>query len=299
MRFLITTVLLLTLTLGYSQKSRIIKNDSLKYKSVQLITDTIAWSEEITEGLFIKATRPMKTAGRATACIIKYKKKYFLLSNYHVLTGRVWEDTARLSDNQPTEWNRITVTLYSKNDNRYENVVFPLHDQNGNRTYLSLPVNPETRRVTIDIALIPLDTIPGTAIISPISIPNKIPKWEIKPMTKLFCYGYSKRTWRDVYPFCDTLETVADSSFNNKDYFISVYNPPNMHGSSGSPVFLQDGKKYKFIGIQFAVVAQEFQHHQSHYYDFLFPGTDYTNPIGFIITVDYLKQFLDLILEGK
>ena len=288
---LITSLIISLFCNSQINKDRIIKNDSLQYKSVQLITDSLLSFNNLLQITY--------TSGRGTAFIIKYKKDYFLITNYHVITGRTWEDTSIFAlKNKNNEWDRITVTLYSKNAKGYESINYSLHDENGKRTYLSIPVNTETKTVSIDIALIKLDNLRGETIISPIELGNKIKKWEIKPNTPLFCYGYSKRTWDDVYPFCDTVISVGDSSFSNKDYFISVYNPPNMHGSSGSPVYYKTQDGLSFIGIFFAVVPIELQRPYSKFYDFLFPQTTYLNPIGFIITVDYLKESLDLLL-GK
>ncbi|HEV8273128.1 MAG TPA: hypothetical protein VGQ04_17565, partial [Chitinophagaceae bacterium] len=111
--------------------------------------------------------------------------------------------------------------------------------------------------------------------------------------TRLYSYGYSKRTENDLYPYCDTLYTVGDSVFNNTDKYIFVYNPGDMHGSSGSPVYYKKNNKYHLVGVYFASIPPEW----SFSYPEIFYRNKYNNTVGLIVTINYLRESLNLILK--
>jgi hypothetical protein len=262
------------------RKSQILLNDSLKYKSVQIRLE--GYNYALNEC-------------RATGFFLHYKSKYYFVTNYHVLSGRWWEDTARFT----LPWafkepDGMTVTHYSENEHGNTNVYYELREGSQRRNYFSSPVNYFYRRINPDLAFYEVEKLPGDALIGPVDLSERSKKMQILPNTRLYCFGFSKRKWENLYPYCDTLYTVGDSTFNSTDNFISVYNPLKMQGSSGAPVFAETEGKHLFIGVFFAVIKPEMMWN----YPELFPRNQYMNPIGFIISAHYLKQTLDYLISS-
>jgi hypothetical protein len=278
--------LLIVLWLSFTQ-------DSISQISVSQITKNKKYNSVHIYVPGIEISKEQMHIVHGTGFFIRFKTQNYLVSCYHILVGRIWEDTTyfeRMLDKEPPV---VRVRFHTKNENDSAFQLYRLKDDNGNRNTLSIPVDKATRRA-IDFAFLKIDSIPNNAIVNLIDLDGIRERWKLKPNSKLLTYGYSnsKRQMNDKYSYCDTNFTLLEKSFSSSDYFVLTNNTPNVQGSSGSPVFDEKGN---FIGIHFAVIPPEW--HTNDDYSFLLSGKYYSNPIGVIITSNYLKESLNLLLK--
>jgi hypothetical protein len=231
---------------------KFIKSDSLKFRSVQL-----SYNNKFKRYLF--SSEQGSANYRGTGFFIKFKGEIYFVSNYHLFSSRMIEDTTFFTKHLPvSEPYSITVSMYSNNKQGYIETDLETRDSEGNRLWLSKPVDIESRAVSLDIGVLPINDLPDSAMIYPIQI-EKDTDFFIDRNTQLYCVGFSKRTWYDISPYIDTLHSVGDTTFTQESDYITVYNPGEMHGSSGSPVFMSYKRRKIFIGVYFSTVPVEYQ----------------------------------------
>jgi hypothetical protein len=203
---------------------------------------------------WIETSLDSQKLNQGTSFLIKKGNNVFLVSNYHVLSGRPAQDTTQSTNKLGLIPNTIIVSFQARN--RYIGSVFKL--LNGDeRLFVSFPANKETKR-TIDIAILPI-VLPAEIMIKWFPVSKLKNKWLIPRSTTLtFCGFVNGENSEGTYPSIFDIKTVSDRSFNQNDQFIFAYDSIGLHGSSGSPVYYIKNKIPVLVGIISSAPSPEY-----------------------------------------
>ena len=196
----------------------------------------------------------------ASGFIALYKGQYYLVTNYHVLTNKEASDTTMFKDNRNWTPNEVHVYFHTKNGASNRRKIFAILNPNtSERKFFTFPATPgKTAYNTIDIAVLPITIPEKDILISAIDISNLNQRWEIKPKTHLYIYGFPGRNTNRKYPDVTTLTSTSDRSYNYTDRNIIATANADLEGASGSPAYIGEGRQKEFVGIQ-AGIAKNYK----------------------------------------
>lgn len=220
-----------------------------------LIIFTIITSPLYTQNLFSKDLKKysyllaaVKTGSKdsvlGTGFIISYKNQNYLVTNYHILSGRNAITSEILNPNGFPP-NELTIWFHSKK-NKLIPANYLLIDNLKKAIYFTLQID---YPIYIDIAILP------------INLPNNVSAYIIKkenfdtsshawPDKELTMVGFPKGKYdKNNYPFVFTTKSLIPP-YPNRIHPYVYYDLNIENGTSGSPVyFLDDNNKLKLIAI--------------------------------------------------
>ena len=186
-----------------------------------------------------------KSCGHATASVVTQNSEYFLVTNYHVVSGRRSTTNSLINDNGglPTH---LRCHFHGKTLGTWEPRVLPLYNGDGDPN----SDNPLWRTFTIsgsssfryaDVAVLPLAEL-GLASLYPISMENK-DQIKTSPCSRASVVGFpgARRSYK-FFPIFVTGYVASEPELPYDDMPIMLVNATTTDGMSGSPVFqIEDG----------------------------------------------------------
>lgn len=192
--------------------------------------------------LYLILAKGEKVLGTATGFVVEKNKKYYLITNWHVLSGR------HPQTNQPIDPNgkipdRVHVVHHAKKLGTWVTKIKPemLYDKKGERTWLehkngkaidivALPLKNLTKNVQIyslDLSLADADVVPQVAMrVSIIGFPLGL-------------------TSAGIFPIWKTGHIASDPDLDYKSEPLFLIDATTRGGMSGSPVVLRVTGGYK------------------------------------------------------
>ncbi len=182
--------------------------------------------------------------------VANYNGKNYIVTNYHILTGRSpWDINTSDSGYVRGQTPNLALVWFYDNDGNQVPVRYPLLDANNNRLFLTS--RHDSSNLLMDIAFIPIDAIPGKAVIESVKINDSDLYFELPGSSEVLVCGF--RGDVDValsLPNVDTVRTVDDFAYKFHDDYLFAVKTINIGGSSGGPVFYKDKReRYHFAGM--------------------------------------------------
>lgn len=235
--FLITLALVSNLfSFAQIPQDQIVHRPGLLYKSVQIGAN------------YYKAPKKIVPGDFGTGFFVKKKNHYYLVTAYHILTERSSQDTSILF--YPITPNLIAVRFHSKKGDSTVVGVFFLFNRLGRRKFYSVPY--KNGKSVLDVAILPIDSIPSGAIIDPIDLASIDTTFAINSFSELYVCGYREEVeFRAILPTIDTVKSLPPNVFNYNDSLILATSFKNitLHGSSGGPVYTDINGRPQIVGI--------------------------------------------------
>ena len=185
--------------------------------------------------LYLELSVNNNSLSTATGFIVEHSNRHYLITNWHVLSGRNPETNQPMS---PTAGIPDQVKIIHHNKNKLGTWVIgveELIDSEGNQLWLEHP-----NKNLVDVAALPLSNIPEEAIIYPLDV--SLAGTDIKAMPAMsvsilgFPFGF---TSHGAYPIWKTghIASDPDLDINGNPYF--YIDATTREGMSGSPVLLR------------------------------------------------------------
>lgn len=216
----------------------------------------------VVEPIIQHAGCPIIECGPATGFVVEKDGKHFLVTNYHVVSGRRSTDNSIISKTGGTP-THLRCTFHGPKLGVWQPKVFPLIDDNDQLVWLNTSVDGSDIFKFADIAVIPLDATDGISLY-PVFI-DESDKIRSAPCCQATVLGYpGGRSSYKYFPIWVTGYIASEPQFDYVDLPILLVNATTTAGMSGSPVFqVADGnyfdssgnycidpsRKYKFLGI--------------------------------------------------
>lgn len=186
-----------------------------------------------------------------TCFFIIYNNNYYLVSNYHILSGISPLDVNKHSkEDIPSH----LLVMLKNHYNKRIPIVFKLLNADGKRLF-KVPKKDETKRI-IDIAFLPVNKsdIPKELIINPLNISLLNESWVLNPNSSLYTCGFrGDADFALTNPIIDTVKSINDTTFNYKNKYIFAYSTIRLHGASGGLVYYKKNN----VNIPIGVISQE------------------------------------------
>jgi hypothetical protein len=218
----------------------------------------------------------------ATGFIGEFEGKYYLITCYHVLTGRESYDTTVTKVPDLPLPNKVSVYFHPKDGKEFIIKDFDLMNLKGERLFYTYHTFRYSNypNYTIDAAILPIEISDSDILIHPIDISNLDTTWNVGENQKLLVYGYpglidNKRVKSDIITVYRS--TLGDSTYSGN--VVMAITTDNLEGASGSPTYLIDRDKTIFIGM---ACGQ----------DFFRPDTE------LILVFQWIRRLLNLKLKG-
>jgi hypothetical protein len=211
----------------------------------------------------------------ATCFIVEYKAKYFLVTNYHVMTG-INFSTGQKIEKLKSIFNSVVVMFrYTDHPRLTYTVKYNIyHNLSTNFGYY---IN-EKGGVAMDLAVMPI-TIPNDALLFTIKEKDIDSSGIKKDGINLSIVGFSNPVPENDYqPITTKTKSVVGNPSSN--YGELYYKDSSFPGTSGAPVYQSLNDNYKVVGINLGALNG---------------GTVDKKPfLGIGIPVKYLHGLLDL-----
>lgn len=184
----------------------------------------------------------------ATAFILRYRQKYFLVTNYHILAGQMpsWaqpNEPAFIKGQTP---NLVSVYFYNRDHVQLPipRVYWLLNQDNTKRLFKIPKISPTGGVVDMAYLELPLDSIPKEALIDPVDVSSLNTNWLIPPKSKLIVCGFrGNDSMKIKTAIIDTVITTADYTYSPKDKFIFARKTIVFEGHSGGLVYFTNRAK--------------------------------------------------------
>jgi hypothetical protein len=166
-----------------------------------------------------------------TGFVVSAKDKYYLITNWHVVTGRD-PITGLCMDSRGYYPNRIYIWYYGKTLDSWERRFEPLYNLDSNYLWINHPLKNE-----VDVVALPLTTIGESIQIYPVRFDNQ--NCTLEYGTSITIIGFpASSSGSGTFPLkvFGTIGTDSIGQKKSKSIFFTYSKP--FHGMSGSPVFL-------------------------------------------------------------
>lgn len=194
-----------------------------------------------------------------TGSILRVNKKYYLVSNYHVLTGKDHASNTKLKETADTNTSISVTFLPVKKQRPLLMMSYRLYNKNGWPNFRSYYLNGKL----LDISIMPVK-IPRRAKRFALSINDIDTSGNYKNGTLLHCYGFPwgerKDDWKPT-EFETKAVAVDTKDIPGRQAFVYFDRMP-VKGMSGSPIYVRDSSgTYKFLSLQSNQVRPEYGRH--------------------------------------
>lgn len=201
-----------------------------------------------------RRTSTLDNENVGTCFIIKHNKKYYIATNYHILVGCLPSDTTSNCINRDIfQIPNLSFLRFQGKNRALINGIYPLLDQYNQRFFL-VP-KPYLGKRMLDLAFLPIDTIPNKALVNVIDLDNSDTSLIIQGNSYLYAYGF-KGNMSDTMtsPICDTFKTIDDFPYKYNDMYIfcnkEIHMFQTIGGESGGPVYYKDkNNKMTLVGM--------------------------------------------------
>lgn len=227
---------------------------------VQLMSSTKIYSQqdslrfdELIDYSFIingKSNSEFQTSG--TGSILKYKDKFYLITNFHVLTGKDSKTNEKFPDLKDTNSAISIIFQNADRKSKFIVIIYPIYNSKGEelfRTYMF-------KNQIIDISVLPID-VPEKVLKSFFEINDLDTTWSYEPDKKVSFWGFPNGNFKNSWqPTEMTAKTVRNSQVGEFifDPYVFFDNEP-IKGMSGSPLYIIDNdNKIKFLSVVSNVV---------------------------------------------
>lgn len=200
--------------------------------------------------------------GPATGFVVEKEGSHFLVTNYHVVSGRRSTDGAVISTTGGTP-THLRCTFHGQKLGTWQQKIVPLFDKNDKPTWLHTVINGSDIFKFADVAVIPLEHTQEITLY-PVAI-DKSDDIRSSPCSQATVLGYpgGKSSYK-YFPIWVTGYIASEPQLDYADLSILLVNATTTAGMSGSPVFqVADGnhfdssggyhisasRLYKFLGI--------------------------------------------------
>lgn len=230
--------------------------------TVQRNIDHLSCVSLVVEPIIQHTGCPTIECGPATGFVVEKDGEHFLVTNYHVVSGRSSTDNSIISKTGgiPTH---LRCTFHGQKLGIWQQKIFPLIDENDQPFWLNTSVNGSETFKFADVAAIPFDATDDISLY-PVSI-DVSDKIRSAPCCQATVLGYpgGKSSYK-YFPIWVTGYIASEPQLDYEDLPILLVNATTTAGMSGSPVFqvvdgsyldssgnyyIEPSRKYKFLGI--------------------------------------------------
>jgi hypothetical protein len=183
------------------------------------------------------------TLVNASGFIVHSKLNYFLVTNYHVLSGKDLK-TNSLDPNIRVSPRTIAVRFRGRSNEKWTTVNYPLFDASGKAAYFILPQMADSKY--FDLAILPIKKIDSLAFFA-IEETQLDTNVQVRKGTEVLIAGFLKRKLNIIKSHTLTLSRLEVDQNESQLYFDLFLGL----GFSGGPVFSMDfmSNSYKLIAI--------------------------------------------------
>jgi hypothetical protein len=191
---------------------------------------------EITCSGFDEQTEPNPDAPFATGIYVRSKNQKFLVTNWHVVTGKNPETQEMLGTFAPRQLKVREIIPHQGGRPRIQWI--PLYTPNGTPAWIESTknVNVEGKSQKIDLAIIPL---PFNTILGGLNVEERFTGYIARPLDQVTVIGFPYKRDRPIWKTANIAESVQPY----QDYFL--INGRTKSGMSGSGVFSTTVKAFE------------------------------------------------------
>jgi hypothetical protein len=172
--------------------------------------------------------------GTATGFVIKYDTQYYLITNWHVVTGRdPWTDSPVFNESPDT----LAAWLPIKKSGAFAWVRewIPLYDSGAGYLWVEHPLGRE-----IDVVALPLRTIDSTKWVIPLDISLENTDVDVRIAMDVSIIGFPKGlTGGGAFPIWKTGQIASEPDIDFLNMPIVLVDTRTVSGMSGSPALLR------------------------------------------------------------
>lgn len=192
-----------------------------------------------------------------TGFFIKTKKQFYLVTCFHIVSGRESTDTTFIKDEKGRLPNRLVITFHSKNKLGYTNVFYDVLS-GGKKKYTMVSSNVNkginSKNGVSDLVFFPLgNTFDSNIIIDTTMIKNTNPPLYENDILAFFGYRHN-HTSINEYCIVDTAraknEFHRDKNFSSTNSFFYFLPSKEFSGNSGCPCYIYRNSKLIFLGME-------------------------------------------------
>lgn len=176
-----------------------------------------------------------------TGSIMHFNDKYFLVTNYHVLTAKDVNTNKVFPDFKDS--NTAVSIIFQPLDGKSKFIVniYPLYDVYGNPNFATF----KFQNQIIDIAVMPI-LIPKTAAIFAFNLSDIDTTEHYLPKQQLIMFGFPKGQFKNSWQPTE-LNAYSIENYQKGKYIYDpfvFFNATPISGMSGSPVYYYDSEKH-------------------------------------------------------
>jgi hypothetical protein len=228
--------------------------------------DKIISRIESLQSLYIELYKDSIPIGSATGFIIKPKFKYYLITNWHVVTNKNPVTKSWIDPNNKVAPNKIAIMHNGKGlgtySLRFENLV----DSNSKILYKEYSIDKEM----LDVVALPLKDTSGNITIYPVNYLPNTDSIIIQPTDRLFVLGFPKGVRSAPFmPIWKSGLIASEPDIDQENKPIIWLDIESFGGMSGSPVYLitdklqyKNGSTANLMGGQLSFFMGVFSHGQ-------------------------------------
>lgn len=174
-----------------------------------------------------------------TGFIIKYNYNYFIVTNYHVLTGKDPLSRLKLSNLTDT-CTSIIINFRNKVDTGFKKLVMNLFDSSGTKLFSLYHGHQDS---LLDIAVLPIfsEDFPPDIKEYFIDYNNIDSTTNYQPSKTIFIVGFPfgkmKNKWMPTIIKCKSVREIMDGFFVSPHF---SFDSSTIEGMSGSPIYLEN-----------------------------------------------------------
>ena len=192
-----------------------------------------------------KSNTEFQTNGTGT--IMNFKDKFYLITNFHVITGKDYKTNEKFPQLKDTNTAISIIFQNADRKSKFIPIIYPLYDSKGNELFETF--NFENQMIDISVM--------------PIEVPEKILKaffrasdidtsWNYEPNRKILIYGFPngkfKNSWQPTELNAKTVSNTQKGEYIYDPYVFFDESP--VSGMSGSPVYIFDAdNNIKFLSV--------------------------------------------------
>lgn len=192
-----------------------------------------------------KSNNEFQTSGTGT--IMKYKDKFYLITNFHVLTGKDYKTNEKFPHLKDTNSEISIIFQNADRKSKFIVIIYPLYNSKGDELFKTFMFQNQI----IDISVMPI-VVPEKVLKSFLEMSDLDTTWSYAPNKKLLIFGFPngkfKNSWQPTKLNANTVSNTQVGEFIFDPYVFFDEEP--IGGMSGSPVYIFDAdNKIKFLSV--------------------------------------------------
>lgn len=184
------------------------------------------------QSIFLELTADDKNLGSATGFIVEHGEKPYLITNWHVVTGKNPDTQDSIGVYYPDE---IVIFHHAKNRlGTWVKKVEPLENLAGNPRWIEHP-----RGSQVDVVALPLSSVDDAIQLYPLNLSLANTDLKIEPAMEVSIIGYPFGLHSGRWPIWKTGHIATDPDLNYGDGPSFLIDATTRPGMSGSPVVIR------------------------------------------------------------